>query len=71
MNDCPFKEICHSYIDHFADYPEKFVNMLECYYCYGNHQDCARYYIGNNLGTQNIPKNLKPHDFPEAKSIFH
>ena len=39
-------------------------------YCKGNYSDCARFEIVNNLGFDQLPKNLLPHQTQRAEKIL-
>jgi hypothetical protein len=70
MLNCPYEKVCNSHINSFANYPQKYVNMLQDYYCHGNNQECARYFLGQNLGEKSIPKDLKPYQFAKARILL-
>ncbi|PAB58522.1 hypothetical protein [Anaeromicrobium sediminis] len=70
MDKCPYKEYCDYYRANFSNMPEKYAQILEIYYCYGNQCECARYLIAHALGVEELPADLAPYCMDSAKKIL-
>lgn len=70
MSGCPFKDECLSHRNKLNNFPEKFVKLIEDHYCNSNHQKCARYVVGMNLGKEKIPMTLPPNQLSKVKKIL-
>ena len=67
---CPYMEVCNILKTHQENLPG-LVNRFREHYCLKNHHVCARRWIWDFLGPENVPELMMPqqHDWAEQLLI--
>jgi hypothetical protein len=60
MKQCPVLEFCRFFNNILENMPSISESLKE-QYCLGDNSDCARYIILNEIGGENLPDDVFPH----------
>ena len=69
MADCELLGKCLFFHDKLQDMPTA-SDMMKKMYCRWHYDECARYKIAIEMGTENVPADLFPSDMERAELII-